>query len=261
MGKLDNRVALVVGSAGGIGRASCLALARDGAQIMAADLGDSSKEIADFLVAEGRDAAFASVDVRDETSVEAMVAATVERFGRLDVVHYNAAALSPEQQHGDGGVAEMMAHVWDEAMNVNVRGAMLTVKAALPPMLEGGSGSIIFSGSARGERADRRSTAYGVSKAALHHLARYVATQYGKAGIRCNAISIGVVMTEAAAAKLIEPLRSMLAEKHLTPDLGTPEDIADIVAFLASDASRFVTGSIINADGGFVSHIGMPARS
>jgi NAD(P)-dependent dehydrogenase (short-subunit alcohol dehydrogenase family) len=258
---LEGKTALVIGASGGIGRASSQALARAGAGIVVADLDNNAAATANDIVGSGGEAMAASIDVRDEDQIRRVVAETISRFGRLDVLHYNAAAVSPEQRRRDGDVTHLDIETWDEAMNVNVRGAMLAAKHAIPEMIRTGGGSIIFSGSGRGQRADLHSTAYGVSKAALHHLARYIATQYGKQGVRCNAMAIGVVLTESAISGLPTAQLEDLASKHLTPKLGAPQDIADATVFLASDASRFITGTVIDVDGGFGAHIGVTRRA
>lgn len=260
MGILEGKAALVIGASGGIGRASSQSLAKAGAVVMVADLDNNAVATADDIVDAGGKAATASIDVRDEDQIKRVVAETVSRFGRLDILHYNAAAISPEQRRHDRDVTHLDVEIWDEAMNVNVRGAMLAAKHAIPEMIRTGGGSIIFSGSGRGLRADLNSTAYGVSKAALHHLARYIATQYGKQGVRCNAMAIGVVLTENAISGLPTALREEMESKHLTPELGAPQDIAEATVFLASDASRFITGTVIDVDGGFNAHIGVARR-
>lgn len=254
-GQLGGKVALVVGASGGIGRASAEALSGAGASVMVADLGDSGVATAESLAAGGASAAATSVDVREEEQVERAVEHTIKRFGRLDILHFNAAAISPDQRRRDRDVAALDAATWDEAMNVNVRGAMFAAKHAIPHMISAGGGSIVFSGSGRGQRGDVHSTAYGVSKAALHQLARYIATQYGKQNIRCNAMAIGVVLTESGIAGLPPALKAEFEAKHLTPQLGHPQDIAEAALFLASDASRFITGTVVDVDGGFGAHI------
>jgi NAD(P)-dependent dehydrogenase (short-subunit alcohol dehydrogenase family) len=131
---------------------------------------------------------------------------------------------------------------------------MLCSKYAIREMLKHGRGSVIFVTSGLGAQGDLSLTAYAASKAALAMLARSVAAQYGKQGIRSNALQIGLAPAENAHESMPAPLLEILRENHLTPELGTPRQIADVVAFLASDESAFVTGTTLVADGGFGSH-------
>jgi NAD(P)-dependent dehydrogenase (short-subunit alcohol dehydrogenase family) len=140
------------------------------------------------------------------------------------------------------------------AMAVNVRGAMLMCKHAIPVMLAGGGGSIIHGASGFGLLGEVTLTAYGASKAALINLSRFIATQYGKRGIRSNAIAIGFVLSDNAKATTPQAVKDILLSHHLTPALGDPRDIANVVAFLASDDSRFINGAMIPVDGGFTAH-------
>lgn len=183
-----------------------------------------------------------------------MVATVMAAYGRIDVLHNNAAALDPAQRAGDRDVCHVDMAAWDRAMNVNARGAMLCCKHTIPHMLEAGGGSIIFATSGFGLLGDVTLTAYAASKAALMALARSVAAQYGKEGIRSNAIMIGFVLNEHAQKGVPDEIKQILLDQHLTPQLGSPRQIADVVSFLASDESSFITGAVIPVDGGFTSH-------
>src|SRR5690606_29720025 len=127
-------------------------------------------------------------------------------------------------------------------------------KHVIPHMLNAGTGSIIMTSSGRGVQGDAALPAYGTSKGALITLGRYVAAQYGKQNIRCNVMVLGLIMTPATTATFTDGVVDLLKEHHLTPYLGTPQDVAEVAAFLASDASRFMTGHAIAVDGGFASH-------
>jgi NAD(P)-dependent dehydrogenase (short-subunit alcohol dehydrogenase family) len=161
---------------------------------------------------------------------------------------------SAAQRAGDRDVCHVDIDAWDTAMDVNARGAMLCCKHTVPQMLKNGGGSIIFSTSGFGWQGDITLTAYAASKAALMALARSVAAQYGKQGIRANAIVIGFVLNEHAQKSVPAEVKQILLDQHLTPQLGSPRQIADTVAFLASDESSFITGAVIPVDGGFSSH-------
>jgi NAD(P)-dependent dehydrogenase (short-subunit alcohol dehydrogenase family) len=254
-GKLAGRVAIVTGAASGIGRATALALAAEGAAVVVADLvGDGAERVAREIAAAGGRAAAQQTDVADEGSVAAMIEAAVKSFGGLDVLHNNAAATDPALLSGDLELTAMEVAVWDRTLAVNLRGPMLGCKHAIPRMLERGGGSIVNTSSAAGLAGDLVRAAYGASKAGVDSLTRYVATQYGKRGIRCNSIAPGVIATPALAANVPPEQIDAYERSHLTPRLGRPEDIAKVVAFLASDDAAFITGQVISVDGGLLAH-------
>lgn len=254
-GKLDGRVAIVTGAAGGLGAEAARVLAAHGARVAIVDIdGEGARRVAAGIAEQGGEALALQCDIASEAEVEVMVEAVATRFGRIDVLHNNAAVLNVEQRRRDRDVVNMDVEAWDRAMAVNLRGAMLCSKYAIREMLKHGRGSVIFVTSGLGVQGDLSLTAYAASKAALGMLARSVAAQYGKQGIRSNALQIGLAPAENAHESMPAPLLEILRENHLTPELGTPRQIADVVAFLASDESAFVTGTTLVADGGFGSH-------
>jgi NAD(P)-dependent dehydrogenase (short-subunit alcohol dehydrogenase family) len=177
---------------------------------------------------------------------------TRKTFGRLDVLDNNAAS----QGHRDDAlVGEMTVELWDKVFSVNARGAMLMCKHALPMMIEGGGGSIINISSGTAQAGDMFSTAYAATKGAINTLTKYVAVQYGAQGVRCNAVAPGLVITPMLASAMPEPMQAIFRGHSLTGKLGQPQDIAEMVAFLASDRSRFITGQVIPVDGGIFAHI------
>ena len=217
-GKLDGRVAIITGSGGGLGAECARVLASHGAHIAVVDInGEAAQQVAESIVAQGGQAIGLCTDVSSEESVEAMVAAVVERFGRIDILHNNAAVLDVGQRQRDRDICNLDMAAWDRAIAVNLRGAVLCSKYSIPVMLKQGKGSVIFATSGLGVQGDLSLTGYATSKAALIMLPRLIAA-------------------------------------HMTPELGTPRDIANVVAFLACDESSFVTGTTLVADGGFSSH-------
>ena len=255
MTRLAERVAIVTGGGSGIGRASALALARAGAAVLVADIAaDAAERVAAELRAAGGHVHAQQADVSDEASVAAMVAAAVARFGGLDVLHNNAAATGWEVLGGDGEITRLDLAIWERSLAVNLRGPFLGCKHAIPEMLKRGRGSIVNTSSASGLTGDLVRTAYGVSKAGVDGLTRYVATQYGKRGIRCNAIAPGVIETPALRQNVPPEQVALFERHHLTPRLGTPEDIAAAVVFLASDDAAFITGQVLSVDGGLLAH-------
>jgi NAD(P)-dependent dehydrogenase (short-subunit alcohol dehydrogenase family) len=180
-------------------------------------------------------------------------------FGPVTVLHNNAAHKSPEVMRGDGNILDVDLDLWDAVQAVNLRGAVLGCRRVLPGMLDRGKGVIIMTSSVTADHGGTARVAYSVSKAGLQALVRHVATAFGKQGIRCNAVSPGIVITPTNA-KIIGPEQLAMSEKdHLTPRLGRPEDVAGLVTFLASDQAAFITGHTIPVDGGLTAHL--PALS
>lgn len=253
--KLAGRVAVITGAGGGLGAECARILASHGAHIVIADINCAAAEaVAAHIVNAGHQAIAIGTDVSAEDSVIAMVRQVKSHFGRIDILHNNAAILSDEQRQGDRDVINMDVNAWDRAMAVNLRGAMLCSKHCIPSMLELKRGSVINATSGLGFMGDLTLSAYAASKAALIMLAKSIAAQYGKQGVRANALMIGLAPAENAHGSMPTRLLDIIRENHLTPELGTPRQIADAVAFLASDEASFVTGSVLSVDGGFCSH-------
>ena len=251
MHRLAGKVAIVTGGGGGIGSAVVRRFVAEGAKVAVADVfEDSAKAVAEPL----GDAAFAvQFDASDPASVEAMVEATVARFGRLDILHNNAAMTDPGKSQLDTDAVTIPIEIWDEIIDVNLRGYLLGCKYAIPHMIAGGGGSIINTASNSGTAGDLARIAYGASKGAIITMTKYIATQHGKQNIRCNSVAPGVVLTEALS-KTVPGLAEIIKRHILTPEFGVPDDIAALVAFLASDESRYITGENISISGGGLSH-------
>jgi NAD(P)-dependent dehydrogenase (short-subunit alcohol dehydrogenase family) len=252
MGRLDDKIAIITGAASGIGAATAERVAAEGARTVVADLdADGARDVAGKISAAGGQATAVQADLGDNDSVRAMVDAAVAAYGGLDILHNNAAATRlAATQDWPVGVAD--PDVWDEMMRVNLRGAMVAIQAAVPHMIARGGGSIINTASGSGITGDVRNPAYGASKAALISLTRYVATEFGKQGIRCNAISPGFIVIPQKPGR--EAVMATMLRHALTPRLGRPEDIAATVVFLASDEAEFITGQNICVDGGMLAH-------
>jgi len=256
LGNLTGRVAVVTGGGAGIGRATAEAMARAGAAVVVADIDADAASVVALHISEviGGRAIPSTVDVADEAQVEAMVGLAVRTFGGLHILLNNAAITAPDFLARETTVIDMDVEVWDRRMAVDLKGTMLGCKHAVPAMLAAGGGSIINMSSGAALAGGDTLVAYACAKAGIVALTIYVATAFGQQGIRCNAISPGVVMTQAVSAHLPPDVRDIMLQNHLSPRFGVPNDIANAVVFLASDSSAFINGQTISVDGGLSVH-------
>lgn len=252
--RLADKVILINGAGSGIGKACAEEYAREGAKVVVASQSRSSEPVAQGIVEAGGTAVAYSADISDEAAVKAMVAFAVESYGRIDVLHNNAAMTGNDIVTRDVDIANMDVDLWDRTMAVNLRGPMLCAKHVIPHMLAQGGGSIITTGSTKALQGDIAQSAYGASKAGVHNLTYNIAAQYGKQGIRANVLMVGLVLSEALEDNFPEPIRQLMLRHKLTPFIGTPEDCAKAAVFLASDESRYTTGQDLHVDGGYSMH-------
>jgi NAD(P)-dependent dehydrogenase (short-subunit alcohol dehydrogenase family) len=255
---LEGRTALVTGAGQGIGRHIALRLAGEGARmVLAARSRDSLESTRAEIEAAGGEAIAVPTDLREPEQVESLAAEARERFGQVDVVVNNSGVAGPTAE-----LWKVDPESWEDTFRVNVTGVFLLCRALLPEMMERGSGSVVVIGSATGKRPMPGRTPYAASKAALIGLVRTLATETGPSGVRVNLVSPGpvagdrfdgVVAKQAAAAgKSFEEAMSQFLETAPLRRLTTSDDVADVVAFLAGDQSRAVTGEDINVSSGWV---------
>jgi NAD(P)-dependent dehydrogenase (short-subunit alcohol dehydrogenase family) len=252
MGRLDGKVAVVTGGAHGIGRASAKAFAAEGARVAIGDVDEpDGKACAEAIVDAGGDAVFVRTDVTSMDDVRALVGAAVERWGRLDVMFNNVGvAIS-------GSAGEMSEDEWRRVIDVNLTGVWRGMRVAIPIMLEAGGGSIVNSSSVQGHVGFLGWSGYAASKGGIDALTRQAAVEYASRGIRVNSIVPGTILTEMNERILREvddpdALQAQWRAMHPVGRVGTPEEVAAVVVFLASDESSFVTGESLRVDGGMV---------
>jgi len=252
MPRFDGMVALVVGGADNIGRATARLLAADGAQVAIGyhSNAEGADETVRLCMEHGSRAIAIQVDQADEFSVAAMVERTVAEFGQLDIVINNAAAISHSSQEKDGDVVHMDLAYWDQVMATNLRGPMLVCKHAIPHLIKSGRGAIVNTGSAIVLRGRPMLTAYSASKKALESLTMDIAATYGKNNVRCNLLVPGLVMSTIARERLSQTYLKQALSDMCVPFIGEPEDLANVGCFLASPEARYITGQVVLVDGG-----------
>ena len=248
--RVAGRVAIVTGAASGIGEASAIRLAEEGASVICADLNaEGAEQTAQAIIAKGGTAIGYTIDISDSTQCDAIVAKAVSTYGAIDILVNNAGVNLPGVFH------EVTNATIERTLSVNVMGAMYLTRAALPHMLKNSRGSIVNMSSVNGLVSEPFLSVYSASKGAIVMFTRGIALDYAKTGIRCNAICPGWVDTPInhAHAKMLGGLDHVYKTIDSFQPIGrpgTPREIANLVLFLASDEASFMTGSIVSADGG-----------
>lgn len=245
-GLLENRIAFVTGGAGGIGAATAIAFAAEGAKVAVADLKDPTETV-ETIRAAGGDAYSIALDVTDQAAVEAAVDGVVAKWGRLDIA-FNNAGVSLEDYTTPWESVEL----YDKVVAVNQRGVMLCMAAELRHMAKQGSGSIVNTASVAG-MVGLAGAGYCGSKHAVVGLTRSAAMRYAAEGIRVNCVCPGAISTPMTEAEgLSDQSRAFMAQMHPMNRMGRAEEIADAVVFLASDKASFITGHPLAVDGGYL---------
>jgi len=244
--RFDGQVVLVTGAARGIGRATALEFAARGATVVANYVAAEAEAeaLVQALAAGGGKAEALRADVRDTAAVGGMVDAVLQRHGRIDVLVNNAGiskdALTPMMDDSE----------WDDVLAVNAGGAFKVARAVARPMLRQKRGRIINVSSVSGAKGGRGQANYAASKAALEGFTRALAVELGPKGILVNAVAPGVIVTDMSR-RIREEAEAEVLSKIVLRRYGTPEEVALVIAFLASDAASYITGAVIPVDGGF----------
>lgn len=243
--KLKDKVALVTGAGQGIGRGIALALAREGAKVVVSDITDKAKEVAKEIESFGSEALAVKADVRNSKETKEMVKTAIDKFGRIDIL-VNNAGIYPFKS-----LVDMEEEDWDKVLGVNLKGVFNCTKAVLPKMIEQKSGVIINISSIAGAVVGYSNLAhYSASKAGMVGFTKAAALELAQYGIRVNAIAPGAI--ETPGTKVLGEALKQVEQTVPLKRVGQPEDIANLVVFLASEASSYITGQLIIADGGYV---------
>ena len=255
MNRLKDKVAIVTGSTSGIGVGIARLFVAEGAKVVVCGRRqEKGQAVVDDITKDGGEASYHFMDITKVESVEALIADTVEKYGKIDILVNNVGLK-------DGRVDELTLDMWDAIFQSDVRGTFYATKCVLPYMEKNeNGGSIINIGSMASCSGDLGSTAYACAKAGVDKFTQYTALQYGKKNIRCNCVRPGLIVTPENEAHVPQALKDIFLSNIEVNRYGCPEDIGHMCVYLASDESAYVTGQIVNVDGGLNSHVSTVAQ-
>lgn len=244
--RLKDKTAIITGGGNGIGRAASLRFAEEGAKIMIADIDEkNSAETVEMIREKGGKAEFFWTDVTVPEDVEQLIQHTVSSFGKLDILLNNAGIA-----HEESKIPNIEVDTWNKVIDVCLNGVYLGMKYAIPAMLENGGGSIINTASVAGVKGQKLLSAYSAAKSGVISITQTTALEYGKYGIRVNAIAPSIIDTSMALGWKNSHKWPILSTHNALRRIGQPEEVANVQLFLASDESSFITGATILVDGG-----------
>ncbi len=252
MNRLEGKVAIVTGSTSGIGIGIARLFAAEGAKVVICGRREEKGQaVVDTIKQEGGEASYHFMDITAPESIEQLMADTAQKYGKIDILVNNAANVALK----DGRVDELTLEMWDGIFQSDMRGTFYTTKCVLPYMQKNGAGSIVNIGSMASCGGDLGSTAYACAKAGVDMLTKSTALQYGKDNIRCNCVRPGLIVTPQNEANVPQALKDIFLSNIMVNRYGCPEDIGSACVYFASDEANYVTGQIINVDGGMNSHV------
>ncbi|WP_026674643.1 SDR family NAD(P)-dependent oxidoreductase [Alkalihalobacterium bogoriense] len=245
--RLEGKVAIITGASSGIGRATAFRFAEEGAKLVLTDIKiDQGQQLQQTLTNDGYDALFVKADVTNETEIQQVVNKTISQFGRIDILFNNAGIGNEEKR-----LVDMKSEEWDKVINVNLKSIFLGMKYVIPEMMKQTGGSIINTSSLLGIKGKKYVAPYNASKAGVLTLTKNAALEYGEQNIRVNAIAPGVIDTPIIDEWRKHPEKwNIISRANALRRLGTPIEVANVVVFLASKESSFITGTTIMVDGG-----------
>lgn len=250
--RLQDKVAVVTGSTSGIGIGIANLFAKEGAKVVVCGRReDKGQKVADDIRAAGGEACYHFMDITVPESMEQLFEDVKKLYGKIDILVNNAANVALP----DGRVDELTLEMWDNIFESDVRGTFWATKCILPYLRENNGGSIINIGSMASCGGDLGATAYGCAKAGVELLTKFTALQYGKENIRCNCIRPGLIVTPQNDAYVAQAVKDIFLDNIEVNRYGCPEDIGHLCVYLAADESEYVTGQIMDVDGGMNSHV------
>ena len=255
--RLEDKVSIITGSTSGLGAATAARFAAEGARLVISGRSEQrGEEVAGAIRKAGGDATFIRCDLDDEASIEALVSATIERYGRLDNLIANGAATATASGEKNAGILDMDNEILDASIATNIRGLLWLFKHSLPALVdaarpaEARTSSIVAIGTSGTRNGAPGMPVYFATKAPVEVMVRSLATEFGGRGVRVNCVSSGLVQTESEMKTMTDEFRDYVLKLNALPYFGEPADIANACLYLSSDEARYVTGATLTVNGG-----------